>query len=112
MVVGILCAGVLFGGAFQLHDHQRQTVDKQDDVRAVVVAVFDIGVLIHHPKGVVCGRFVVHEAHKGGALLAAFGILHLNATLQVSHEHTVFLQQASALKIAQLTHRLGNGGGR
>ena len=99
LVVGILCAGVLFGGAFQLHDHQRQAVDKQDDVRAVVVAVFDVCILIYYRKLVVFRIFIVNKMHKCRTVLTIYGIVYLHAILQIFHKDAILFDKTSSLKI-------------
>ena len=110
LVVGILCAGVLFGGAFEFHQHERQTVDKQDDVGAAVVVVFDVGILIDHRKIVGFGMLEVHQTDECRAGLAICGIVDLHAVLQISRKDAVLLHETAALKIANfgecLTDRL------
>ena len=100
LVVGVLGARVLFGGAFEFHQNERQTVDKQDDVGAAVVAVFDVGILIDHREIIVFRLLEVQKTHERRAGLATHGIVDLHAVLQISCKGTVLLHETAALKIA------------
>ena len=107
--VGIFGAGPLLGGAFQLHQHERQPVDEQDHIRAAGVAVFHEGILVHHQKLVVLRPVIVHQPHDPRPLFPALDILHRDAVLQPVHKDPVFLQKAAAVQVVQLAHRLVDG---
>ena len=74
--------GFLPGGGFQLHHHQGQAVDKEDDVRPLLRALDD-GPLVGDGKIVVTGVLVVRQIDQGGALLAVLEIPHRHAVLEV-----------------------------
>ena len=102
LVVCVLRIDLILGGAFQLHQHQRQAVDKQNNVRAAVVAVFDVCKLIDHIETVLCNILIVDQIHNRIAFLALDKVSDRNAVLQIIHELHVFLQQTACVKIAEL----------
>ena len=107
--VGVFGAGPLLGGAFQLHQHERQPVDEQDHIRPAGIAVFHEGILVHNQKLVALRPVIVHQPHDPRPLLAARRILHRDAVLQPVHKDPVFLHKAPAVQAVQFQHRLVDG---
>ena len=106
--------GFLAGGRFQLHDHQRQAVDKQDNV-GPLFAIFNDRPLVDSCEAVVFRMLIVHQIHQAGAFLALYQILHRHTVLQIVGKDHVFLQQRSRLKVFELKHCIiqrlpGHGG--
>ena len=99
LIVSVLCAHFVLGGAFQFHQNQRQTVDEQNNVRAAVVAALQKGKLIHHIKGVVLHILIVHQTDNRGAFFALFKKLYRNTVLQIVHKGHVFLHKAAAVEV-------------
>ena len=98
LVVGVFGADLVLGRAFQFHQHQRQSVYKQNDIRAPVVAVLDEGKLIDHIEGIAVQVRIVQQIDDGGAFLSFDIVLHRDAILEVIHEGPVLLNEAPALK--------------
>lgn len=107
--VGVFGAGPLLGGAFQLHQHERQPVDEQDHIRPAGVAVFHEGILVHHQKLVVLRPVIVHQPHDPRLLFPALDILHRDAVLQPVGKDPVLLQKAPAVQAVQFQERLVDG---
>ena len=92
MVVCVLCVNLILGRAFQLHKHQRQTVDKQDNIGAAVVSIFDVCKLVDHIEAVIGYGLVVDQIHDRCAFFALYEVSDSDAILQVVHELHVLLQ--------------------
>ena len=103
---GSIC--LLSGGGFQFHYHQRQSIDKEDHIRALFGIFYDCP-LIDHGKIVIGRVFEVNEIDEGRTLLATVKIFHRHTVLQIVHEFHVLLQQRSAVEVFQLVDRLGDG---
>lgn len=95
--------GFLTGRRFQLHDHQRQAVDKQDNI-GPFFAVLNDRPLVDGSKAVVFRMLVVHQIHQAGAFLTLHQILYRHTVLQIVGKDHVFLQQRSRLKVFELKH--------
>ena len=100
MIVGIFDPRILFGRTFQLHQNKRQTVDKQNDVRAAIVTVFDVGILIHYRKLVIFDLFKIHKTDKSRTRLAVCGIVDFHSILQIFCKGAVLFNQTAAVEIA------------
>ena len=99
LIVSVLCAHFVLGGTFQFHQNQRKTVDKQNNVRAAVVAALQKGKLIHHIKGVVLHILIVYQTDNRGAFFALFKKLYRNTVLQIVHKDHVFLHKAATVEV-------------
>ena len=99
--IGFGSVRFLTGRRFQLHKHHRQTVDKQQNIGALLV-ILDESPLICHDKGVVVRVCVVHKVADCRAFLAFVGIADFNAVLQIVHKHSVFLHKFAVFKVLQL----------
>ena len=102
LAVCVFYARFVLRWAFQLHQHQRKAVDKEDDVRAAIVPIFNERELIDHIKCIQLRMRIVNQPDDGGALLTPNEKLDRNAILQIVCEDGVFLNQAAALEAAQL----------
>ena len=108
LIVGVFSAHFILGRAFQFHQNQRHSVDKQDNIRAAVVPVFHEGILIHHIEIVLCCICIVNQPHHRRPFFSIDRILDRDAILQIIHKDHVFLQQASSIKIIQFQNRFVN----
>ena len=108
MIVCVFCIHFILGRAFQLHQHQWQAVDEQDDIGAAVVAVLDVCKLVDHIEAVVRDDLVVDQIYNGIAFLALDKVSDRNAVLQIVHELHVLLQQTACVKISQLINCFRN----
>ena len=88
------------GRRFKLNQYNRQTVQKENYIRAFV-AVFNESPLISNDKGVVVGIFVVNKIDDRGTLLAANKKSYRNTVLQIVHKDCVFLHKLSVFKVLQ-----------
>ena len=104
MVVCVLCVNLILGRAFQLHEHQRQTVDEQDNIGAAVVAVLDVCKLVDHIEAVVSHRLIIQQVHNRCAFLALDKVSDRDAVLQIVHELHILLQQAASVKTTELAN--------
>ena len=95
--------GFLAGGRFQLHDHQWQAIDKQNDVGPLFAVLNDCP-LVDGRESVVFWILVVHQIHQAGSFLALQQKFHRHAVLQIIGKDHVFLQQRSRLKVFELVH--------
>lgn len=59
LVKGVLRIDLILGWAFQLHEYQGQTIDKQNNIRPAIVSVLDICKLVDHIKAVVGNGLIV-----------------------------------------------------
>ena len=109
LVICVLDAGLLLGGALQLHQHQRQTVDKQDNIGTAVIAVFNVCILVDRIESVVVRFVIVNQVYNRGTLLTPVKILHRDSVLQIIHEDHVFLHQAAGIEVLQLGNSLIDG---
>ena len=101
------CICFLTRRRFQLHKHHRQTVDKQQNIGALLV-ILNERPLIRHNKGVVVRVCVVHKVAYCRAFLAFFGVANFNAILQIIHKHSVFLHQFAVFKVLELKERIAD----
>ena len=89
------------GWRFQLNQNYRQTVQKENYIRAFI-AIFNESPLICYDKGVIAGIFVVNKVDDRGAFLTVDKKSDRNAVLQVVHKDSVFLHKLSVFKVFEL----------
>ena len=104
MVVCVFCVNLILGRAFQLHEYQREAVDKQDDIGAAVVAILDVCKLIDHIKAIIGYGLVVDQIHNRCAFFALYKKSNGDTVLQVIHELHVLLQQTTCIEITKLVY--------
>ena len=103
LVEGLPDVGVFVGRVLQLNQHQRQTVDEQDDVgSASVVRALD-GELFDCPKLIAAGIFPVDEAHEVAHGFTIFLVLDGDTAHQQLVKRAVGRQQG---RDAEVQHAL------
>src|SRR5690606_26014183 len=94
--------GVFVNGVFQLKQHQRQAVDKQDDVwTARMVWAFD-GELVYGPEFVVLWVVPIHQANKVATGFTILLILHVYAVNQQLMKRTIGGQLNRSIQVFYL----------
>ena len=89
LAVCVGCVRLFTGKRFQLDYDKGQTIDEEDDIRALL-GVFDESPLVGNGK-VVLGRiFEVDEVDEGGAFLAVFKVFDRHAVLQIVSKSHIF----------------------
>ena len=103
LAVGGGSVGLFAGGGFQLHDHQRQPVHKQDHIGALF-GVLNERPLVCHRKIIVVRVCVVHQINQRAALLPVFQVFHRDTVLQIIRKGDVLLQGRPALEIFEFVN--------
>ncbi|CCZ48043.1 putative uncharacterized protein [Bacteroides sp. CAG:661] len=106
--IGFRSVGLFARGRLQLHHHQRQAVDKHNQVRPLF-RMLDERPLVDNLKIIAFRVCVVYQIHQVVALLPAVEVRHLDTMLQVVHKAFVLLRQASCIDVLQLAHSLLQG---
>ena len=108
LIVGVFCAHFILGRAFQLHQDQRHSVDKQDDIRAAIISVFHEGILVYYIEIIFVCIYVINQLYYRRPFFTLDCVFDRDAILQIIHKNNVFLQQASGIKIIQFQNRFVN----
>ena len=104
----ILSSHFIFGRTFQLHQDQRQTIYKENNIRSAVITVLKECELVHHIECIVFYFAVIYQANDRTAFLAFNEVFNSNAILQIIHENTVLLDQTAGIKVLQFGNCLIN----
>ena len=112
LVKGVFSAHFVLGGRFQFDQHQRKAVYEQNDIRAALVAVFNIGELIDGIEIIPVHALIVDQVDDGVPLFALDEVSNRHAVLQIIHKGHVFLQKAAAAQILELCKRFRDCPGR
>ena len=99
--------GLLARRALKLHQHNRQTIQEKEYIRALV-AVLNKCPLVSDDEGVVVRILVVNQIDEPGTFLAPDEISHLHAMLDIVHEHGVLLYEVRVIKVLQLEESFMN----
>ncbi len=93
--------GFGIGSVFEFNHHQGQPVDKEDDVGAAVVVVFDDGELIHREEFVIFGGFPVNQPELFAVGFSIALIFNGNAFGEVAMKDFVVVNQVRAGDVLQ-----------
>ena len=99
--IGFGSVRFLTGRRFQLHQHHRQTVDKQDNVGALLT-VLNERPLISDDERIIIHVLVINEIDNHRAFFALFRVADRDSVLQIVHKYGVFLHKFAVLKVPQL----------
>ena len=109
LVVGLPDVGIQVCGVLQLNQHQRQTVDEQNDVGPARMARPLDGELLHRQPLVALGVLPVDQAHIVAPRLAVLLILHRHTRDQHAVKRPVARQQRRLPQIQHLLKRVFAG---
>ena len=105
--VRLRCICLLTRRRFQLYKHNRHTIQKQQNIGALIAVLYKRP-LVRYDKGVVARITVIHKIDKARALFALNKIAHFHTMLQIIHKQGIFLHQLSIFKILQLIQSICN----
>ena len=101
LVVCVFCAHFVLGRTFQFDQNQRQTVDKQNNIRAAVVSIFHEGILVYHIEIIFVCICIINQLYYRRPFFTLDCIFDRDTVLQIVHKDNILLQQASCIKIIQ-----------
>jgi hypothetical protein len=104
----------LTGGRFQFKNDQRQTIDENNNIRALFRTLNHCP-LVADMEGIAFRILKIKEKNKGRLLPALIKEIHLDAVLQIIHEDRIFLDKTPpskfrSLKTASVMAASGNCG--
>ena len=98
--IGFRCVCLLARRTLQLHQHDRQSIQKKEYIRALI-AVFNKSPLVGNNEGVVVRILIVNQINQSRAFFASDKIAHFNTVLNVVHKYRILLDQISIVEIFQ-----------
>ena len=101
LVVCVFCAHFVLGRTFQFDQNQRQTVDKQNNIRAAVVSIFHEGILVYHIEIIFVCICIINQLYYRRPFFTLDCVFDRDTVLQIVHKDNILLQQASCIKIIQ-----------
>ena len=101
LVVCVFCTHLVLGRAFQLHQNQRQAIDKQNNIRAAVVSIFHEGILVYHIEIIFVCICIINQLYYRRPFFTLDCVFDRDTVLQIVHKNNILLQQASCIKIIQ-----------
>ena len=85
----LICLFYFYGRFLELYKHHRQTIDKEQYIRATIVVVTFDPHLINHGKSVLLGVVKVNKTHNIKILFVLYACSHLYAIAQLFVEGIV-----------------------
>ena len=108
LVVCVFCTHFVLGRTFQFHQNQRQTIDKQNNIRTAVVSIFHEGILVYHIEIIFVCICIINQLYYRRPFFTLDCVFDRDTVLQIVHKNNILLQQASGIKIIQFQNRFIN----
>ena len=92
LVVCVFCTHFVLGRTFQFHQNQRQTIDKQNNIRAAVVSIFHEGILVYHIEIIIVCICIINQLYYRRPFFTLDCVFDRDTVLQIVHKNNILLQ--------------------